>query len=314
MWISLISVKTVFSVLSQTWRGLLTGSVMGMTDKAGNVSLLHGSIDIPTLSPSWLLIAETCVLLVAMVTVASGSTSLIIRYIRCTIDSYVPSSFLNILINCLDLISLESGHKRLPEPPDNKIIFIYQFLHLQPTPLKSFPHRIVQKILVAKPDSFLKLFHADFRLACARGKKRRLIDHVCKVSAEGLLTGVDERLHIVESSDGPLYTEDEKHYTLLSREDTVSMNFWGLNSAFLKEIEDGFPAFLEKAMKENPLKGEYLLPRSINEALREGRAQVRVLSCDGKWFGVTYPEDRPTVVEAVRRMTEEGLYPSPLFA
>ncbi len=137
---------------------------------------------------------------------------------------------------------------------------------------------------------------------------------VCKVSAEGMLTGVDERLHIVESSDGPLFTEDGVHYTLLGREDTVSMNFWGLNGAFLKEIEDGFPAFLETAMKENPLKGEYLLPRSVNEALQEGRACVKVLACDGKWFGVTYPEDRPTVVEAVRKMTEEGQYPSPLFA
>ncbi len=137
---------------------------------------------------------------------------------------------------------------------------------------------------------------------------------VCKVNDQAMLTGVDERLHIVESSDGPLYTEDEKHYTLLRRDDTVSMNFWGLNGAFLKEIEDGFPAFLEKAMKENPMKGEYLLPRSINEALQEGRASVKVLESDGKWFGVTYPEDRPTVVEAVRKMTEEGLYPSPLFA
>ena len=136
---------------------------------------------------------------------------------------------------------------------------------------------------------------------------------VCKVNEQGFLTGVDERLHIVESSDGPLFTEDGEHYTLLPRDVTVSMNFWGLNGAFLKEIEDGFPAFLTKAMRENPLKGEYLLPRSINEALQAGRAKVRVLECGSKWFGVTYPEDRQSVVDAVAKMTGEGLYPTPLF-
>lgn len=135
---------------------------------------------------------------------------------------------------------------------------------------------------------------------------------VCKVE-NGLLTGVDERLHIVESSDGPLFTEDGTHYTLLPRDCTVSMNFWGFNNAFLREIDAGFTAFLDRAMKENPLKGEYLLPFSVNEALKAGRASVRVLESDGKWFGVTYPEDRASVVEAVRRMTDEGLYPSPLF-
>ena len=136
---------------------------------------------------------------------------------------------------------------------------------------------------------------------------------VCQVDGDGFLTGVDERLHIVESSDGPLFTEDGEHYTLLPRDVTVSMNFWGLNGAFLKEIEDGFPAFLTKAMRENPLKGEYLLPRSINEALQAGRAKVRVLECGSKWFGVTYPEDRQSVVDAVAKMTGEGLYPTPLF-
>ncbi|MBR5345614.1 MAG: nucleotidyltransferase [Clostridia bacterium] len=136
---------------------------------------------------------------------------------------------------------------------------------------------------------------------------------VCQVDANGFLTDVEERLHIVESSDGPLFTEDGTHYTLLPRDVTVSMNFWGLNKAFLKEIEDGFPAFLTKAIAENPLKGEYLLPRSINEALQAGRAKVRVLECGSRWFGVTYPEDRQGVVDAVKKMTDEGLYPTPLF-
>ena len=57
-----------------------------------------------------------------MITLALLSTSRICRYIRCTMDSYSPSSFLKNLINCLERISLERGHRRFPEPPDNKII------------------------------------------------------------------------------------------------------------------------------------------------------------------------------------------------
>ena len=136
---------------------------------------------------------------------------------------------------------------------------------------------------------------------------------VCQVDANHFLTGVDERLHIVESSDGPLFTEDGTHYTLLPADSTVSMNFWGFNASFLREIEAGFPAFLEKAMCENPMKAEYLLPFSVNEALKNGRAKVRVLECDSKWFGVTYPADRQSVVDAVAAMTRDGLYPTPLF-
>lgn len=136
---------------------------------------------------------------------------------------------------------------------------------------------------------------------------------VCSVGEDGCLTGVTERTHIVESSDGPLYTEDGLHYTLLPGDSPVSMNLWGFTGSFLDELRVGFPVFLEKAIRENPLKAEYLLPFIVNDALEHGRADVRVLPSDGQWFGVTYPEDRPTVVNAVRRMTDEGFYPSPLW-
>ena len=173
--------------------------------------------------------------------------------------------------------------------------------------------RTAYDALIKMDDNTPEWMMVGYRLSNTTTANGYVSRGVCQVDADGFLTGVDERLHIVESSDGPLFTEDGEHYTLLPRDVTVSMNFWGLNGAFLKEIEDGFPAFLTKAMQENPMKGEYLLPRSINEALQAGRAKVRVLECGSKWFGVTYPEDRQSVVDAVAKMTGEGLYPSPLF-
>jgi hypothetical protein len=136
---------------------------------------------------------------------------------------------------------------------------------------------------------------------------------VCSVGEDGCLTGVTERTHIVESSDGPLYTEDGDHYTRLPGDSPVSMNLWGFTGSFVEALRRGFPVFLEQALRDNPLKAEYLLPFIVNDALAQGKADVRVLPSDGQWYGVTYPEDRPTVVDAVARMTAEGFYPSPLW-
>ena len=90
---------------------------------AGNVSRRQGSTQIEAFSPNWFFMALACDLLVAIVIFASASTVVIWRYTRCTIDSY-SSLFLNSLMNCLLRTSLERGQRRLPEPPESKIIFI----------------------------------------------------------------------------------------------------------------------------------------------------------------------------------------------
>ena len=136
---------------------------------------------------------------------------------------------------------------------------------------------------------------------------------VCEVNTDGLLTGVTERTHIVESCDGPLYTEDGETYRRLPADSPVSMNLWGFTASFTEALRAGFPAFLDRALRENPLKAEYFLPTVVNEALAAGRATVQVLPSEDKWYGVTYPADRPVVVEAIRRMTAEGLYPERLW-
>jgi hypothetical protein len=76
---------------------------------------------------------------------------------------------------------------------------------------------------------------------------------------------------------------------------------------------DRFPAFLDEALKTNPLKGEYFLPLVVSQLLSEQKARVRVLSSVDKWYGVTYKEDKPVVVEALAGMCKEGLYPKGLW-
>ena len=73
------------------------------------------------------------------------------------------------------------------------------------------------------------------------------------------------------------------------------------------------PVALDKALAENPEKGEYFLPSVVTQLLEEGKARVKVLRSADKWYGVTYKEDKPVVVAAIKAMTESGLYPDNLW-
>lgn len=137
---------------------------------------------------------------------------------------------------------------------------------------------------------------------------------VCETDETGHLKSVTERTHIITSCDGPLFTLDEVHYERLPEDTIVSMNLWGFTQSFVDALRDGFPAFLEKGFAENPLKCEYFLPSVVTSQLQAGAADVKVLASHDKWYGVTYRADKPVVTAALARMTEEGLYPVPLWA
>ena len=81
----------------------------------------------------------------------------------------------------------------------------------------------------------------------------------------------------------------------------------------MEELEKGFAACLEKKICANPLKCEYFLPSVVNGVVEEGRAQVTVLKSYDRWYGVTYKEDKQTVMDAIRKMKEDGLYPEKLW-
>ena len=137
---------------------------------------------------------------------------------------------------------------------------------------------------------------------------------ICQVSDDGKLEGIQERTRI-EKRDGKIaFTEDDgETWTFVPGETLVSMNMWGFTRSILDEIKAGFPVFLEKGIEENPMKCEYFLPTVVDDLEKAGRAEVTVLSSKDKWFGVTYKEDKPVVVEAIRKMKEDGLYPEKLW-
>lgn len=133
---------------------------------------------------------------------------------------------------------------------------------------------------------------------------------VCAVSDGGKLTGITERTRIEKRADGPAYTDDGGESWVSLPEDTiVSMNMWGFSASLLGELNERFANFLERNLAKNPLKCEYFLPFVVDELLKENKAEVTVLKSADRWYGVTYKEDKPVVVEAIRALKEAGVYP-----
>ena len=133
---------------------------------------------------------------------------------------------------------------------------------------------------------------------------------VCIADEEGKLTGITERTRIEKHAAGPAYTEDDgETWTKLPEDTIVSMNMWGFTSGILQELNNRFARFLEENLRKNPLKCEYFLPFVVDELLKENKAEVTVLKSPDRWYGVTYKEDKPVVVEAIKNMRFAGLYP-----
>lgn len=132
---------------------------------------------------------------------------------------------------------------------------------------------------------------------------------ICKTDSSGHLTGIQERTRIEKCDEGVAYTEDGGDtWVSLPGDMLVSMNMWGFTESFLVELRRRFPKFLKEAVVDDPLKAEYFLPAAVEVLLSEGAAEVQVLKTSDKWYGVTYKEDKPVVVAAVKKMKEEGLY------
>lgn len=137
---------------------------------------------------------------------------------------------------------------------------------------------------------------------------------ICRVNGDRELSEITERTMIAKRESGIAYSEDGgSTWIPVDGETLVSMNMWGFTKSILDEIESGFPAFLEKGLRENPLKCEYFLPSVVSSLLEEGRASAAVLESEDKWYGVTYKEDKPVVEGAIQALKDAGVYPQKLW-
>ena len=137
---------------------------------------------------------------------------------------------------------------------------------------------------------------------------------VCSVDENRMLTDIVERTKIEKHGEQAEFTEDDgATWNPLPQGTEVSMNLWGFTPSIFRELKGRFSAFLDKNLPVNPLKCEYFLPFVVDEMLKEGMADVKVLSSADSWYGVTYKEDKEKVMSAIRGFKEAGLYPERLW-
>ncbi len=129
---------------------------------------------------------------------------------------------------------------------------------------------------------------------------------LCRTDHNGHLTAITERTKISRDAAGVISDPEEG---LIPEGTLVSMNMWGFTPSFLDELENGMLDFLNHKLLTDPMKAEFYLPTAVDRLIQSGKAVALVLSTSAQWYGVTYKEDKPVVVAALRRMTDEGIYP-----
>lgn len=137
---------------------------------------------------------------------------------------------------------------------------------------------------------------------------------ICSTDEEHKLVDIHERTRIEKHGDKAEYTEDDgQTWTYLPAGTIASMNMWGFTASMIRELENRFAAFLKENLPVNPIKCEYFLPFVVDELLKEGKAEVTVLTSVDRWYGVTYKEDKEMVVKAIQALKDAGLYPEKLW-
>ena len=133
----------------------------------------------------------------------------------------------------------------------------------------------------------------------------------CFADKNGYLTGIIERTKICREGDNVVYLDGEE-WKPISRDTTVSMNFFGFTPEIIEYIRDGFIRFLHDPATDLRT-AEYYLPSAVTQMLQDGLCDIKVLRTDAKWYGVTYPEDKPRVVHEIETMISSGIYPDGLW-
>lgn len=134
---------------------------------------------------------------------------------------------------------------------------------------------------------------------------------ICKVNNQNMLTEIIETKNIIQTTQGAAI-KNENDIVEMDVMAPVSMNMWGLTPRFIEILDKGFTEFLSE-LKEGDVSSEYLLPTIIGDLLEQSMLQVKVLKSNDRWFGVTYKEDKESVVESIRELIENGTYVKKLF-
>ena len=160
-------------------------------------------------------------------------------------------------------------------------------------------------------DGVMHICMAGFRLGNTLSDNGSVTRGICHIE-DGALTGVTETHDIYKTESGAETRSEEGQAEELDVNSLVSMNMWGLTPKFMDILENGFVEFLNE-IKPGDIKKEYLLPEMVDRLIKAGKAKVDVLETKDTWFGVTYQEDKASVIAAFEKLVKDGVYPENLY-
>ena len=162
------------------------------------------------------------------------------------------------------------------------------------------------------PSGRLHFAMVGYKLALTLSENGSVARGICDVASDGTLKGVTEMTKLVRAGDAAENRENPDAPVRVPLDARVSMNLWGFTPGLFDALERIFPEWL--AANGGKEKSEWYIPFVVDELVKAGRADCRVLPTESSWFGVTYREDKPFVVDAIRKLVDAGEYPARLFA
>lgn len=135
---------------------------------------------------------------------------------------------------------------------------------------------------------------------------------ICSANPDGTLKTVVERTKIEKTATGARFLDDAGQWQPLTGGETVSMNMWGFKPGIFGHLRKEFVKFMNASGKD--LKAEFFVPSVVNALMEEGKIRTALLGTTSPWFGVTYAQEKPQVVERIRTLVKEGVYPAQLWS
>ena len=171
--------------------------------------------------------------------------------------------------------------------------------------------RVMGDYLQSLDGSGNKYSMVGFRVGNTLSEGGSVARGVCTKDEQDNLTSVVERTHVIREDGVVKFRDDDGTMVPIPDDTPVSMNMWGFTPDYFAYSETLFKTFLKERGQE--LKSEFFIPLVVNHLIENGTATVKVLPTTSQWFGVTYRDDRPSVVARLQALHNEGVYPPQLW-
>lgn len=175
-------------------------------------------------------------------------------------------------------------------------------------------YKVMYQFLSDTIDEDDKYAMVAYELGKTLTEKGSVTRGVCNVDENSKLSHIVEQKNLIKTETGAAYSEDDgATYSPIDVKTPVSMNMWGFKTSLFTEFDKAMELFFKEKVALNPLKAECLIPTEVDVLIKGGKATVEVLNSSDRWFGVTYKEDKPFVVDSIKQLKAAGEYPDKLW-